>query len=183
MASGNDGHILLSQSIFSTLEQREKYRGCFREYEFEIKHGERHTFFHYVGKGELGLNKNPPSAFIKIDPAPPKPIDFNPKQYGNVYWVGHDLLTTVVFLLSREPRAKILEGLYQSKHHLNEVGFDASASKSRLETLYSEAVRSSDSDWTDERRAQVAREIQSLARDLGNIIAATQPGFRPHPAP
>ena len=182
MANGNDGHVLASHSVFSTLEWRDKYRGCFREYEFETKHNEKYKFFHYVGTNEPGLNRNPPSALIKSEPAPPKPKEFDPNQYGNIYWVGHDLITTAVFLLSREPREKILEGLYQSKHHLNEVGFDGSASKSRLERLYSEAVSSTPADWTNEHRAQVAREVQSLARDLGNIIAATQSGFKPHSA-
>ena len=182
MDNGDEGHLLLSQSVFSTLERREKYLGRFREYEFKTKHDEKHKFYQYVGTGEPGLNKNPPSALIESHPALPKLEMFDPNKYGNIFWVGHDLATTIGFLLSQRPREKILEGLYQSKHHLNEVGFDGTAIKSRLDRLYSEAERSSGSDWTKDRRAQVAQEIDSIAREIGAIIPRTQPGYKSHPS-
>jgi len=52
---------------------------------------------------------------------PDSAILFSREKFGNIYWVGHDLLWTVVQLESKGSRDKILEGLFQSKHHLNEV--------------------------------------------------------------
>jgi len=109
-------------------------------------------------------------------------IPFDKDKYGNIFWVGHDLLWTVAQLLSNGPREKILEGLFQSKHHLNEVRFVETSQKSRLDRVYQEAMHSLASDWTTERRGQVAQEVQSIARELGGIISTNQPGFRSHPS-
>ena len=124
-----------------------------------------------------------PAARAGDSSAPSPSIPFDKGKYANIYWVAHDLLWTVAVLLSQGSREKILEGLYQSKHHLNEVGFDGTSIKSRLERLYSEADHSSISDWTNERRAQVAQEVQSIARELGGVIATNQSGFKSHPTP
>jgi hypothetical protein len=83
-------------------------------------------------------------------------IPFAKEKYGNIYWVGHDLLWTVGVLLNQGKREQILEGLYQSKHHLNEVGFHGTPIEHRLQRLYRHAEQSSVSDWTNERRIQVA---------------------------
>jgi hypothetical protein len=112
----------------------------------------------------------------------PVPTAFDKNKCGNAFWVGHDLLWTVAQLLSKGPREKILEGLFQSKHHLSEVGFFDSTFKSRLERIYQNALHTTESDWTAERRGQVATEIQSVAREIGGVIAANQPGFKSHPA-
>jgi hypothetical protein len=107
---------------------------------------------------------------------------FSEEKFGNIYWVGHDLLWTVVQLVSKGPREKILEGLFQSKHHLNEAGFVDSSFKSRLDRIYQDALHTVESDWTAERRGQVATEIQSIAREIGGVVAANQPGFKSHPS-
>jgi hypothetical protein len=109
-------------------------------------------------------------------------IPFSKDKYGNIYWVGHDLLWTVAVLLNQGKREQILEGLYQSKHHLNEVGFHGTPIENRLHRLYRDAEQSSVSDWTNEKRIQVAQEVQSIARELGGSILVTQPGFKSHPA-
>jgi hypothetical protein len=107
----------------------------------------------------------------------PARLPFSKEQFGNIYWVAHDLLWTVAQFVSKGSREKILEGLFQSKHHLNEVRFVDSSFCSRLERIYQEALRSSESDWTAERRGHAATEIQSFARELGGIISANQLGF------
>jgi len=104
------------------------------------------------------------------------------QKFGNIYWVGHDLLWTVVQLLNQGSREKILEGLFQSKHHLSEVRFVQSSFSSRLEQIYQEALRTTESDWTAERRGHVATQVQSIARNLGEIISANQPAFKSHPS-
>jgi hypothetical protein len=109
-------------------------------------------------------------------------IPFDKDKYGNIFWVGHDLLWTVAQLLSKGPREKILEGLFQSKHHLNEVRFVESSFSSRLERIYHETLRTVESDWTAERRGKVATEVQSIARELGGVISANQPAFKSHPS-
>jgi len=107
---------------------------------------------------------------------------FDKTKYGNIFWVGHDLLWTVAQLLSRGPREKILEGLFQSKHHLSEIRFTEPAFIRRLERIYQEAERTQESDWTVERRGKAATEIQSLAREIGGLVAANQTGFKSHPS-
>jgi hypothetical protein len=116
----------------------------------------------------------------QTSPSNENPISFSKEKYGNIYWVGHDLLWTVGVLLNQGKREQILEGLYQSKHHLNEVGFHGTPIEHRLHRLYRDAEQSSVSDWTNEKRVQVAQEVQSIARELGGIIAATQQGFKSH---
>jgi hypothetical protein len=108
-------------------------------------------------------------------------ILFSREKFGNIYWVGHDLLWTVAQLASKGSRDKILEGLFQSKHHLNEVRLVDSRFNSRLERIYQEALHTVESDWTAERRARVATEVQSIARELGGVISANQSAFKSHP--
>ena len=103
------------------------------------------------------------------------------EKFGNIYWIAHDLLWTVAVLLNQGSREQILEGLYQSMHHLSEAGFATAPIGFRLQRLYEDAQRSLVLDWTNERRVQVARELQSMARDLGGTIAAMQNGFKSHP--
>ncbi len=181
MANGEGGHILVSQAVCSSLQPRRKYSDCFRECEFLTKHNEKQTVFQYIGTDEQGLNKNPPPKQALQHAAAVKAEFFDPAKFGNIFWVGHDLVTTMVFLLTRHSRERILEGLYQSRHHLSEVGFHGTAVHSRLEKLYTEAAKSSESDWTDERRQQVAQKLEHLARELGGIIAPHQIDFKSHP--
>ena len=105
------------------------------------------------------------------------------ERFGNIYWVGHDLLWTVAQLSSQGSREKILEGLFQSKHHLNEVRFVQSSFSSRLEQIYQDALNTAESDWTAERRRLVVTQVASIAREIGNIISANQPAFKSHPSP
>jgi hypothetical protein len=123
-----------------------------------------------------------PSAVADTPSVAKGSIPFDKEKYGNIFWVGHDLLWTVAQLLSKGPREKILEGLSQSKHHLNEVRFVELSFSSRLERIYQEALRTVESDWTAERRGQVATQVQSIARELGGAIIATQLGFKSHPS-
>lgn len=109
-----------------------------------------------------------------------KKIPKKAEKFGNIYWVAHDLLWTVIALLNQGSREQVLEGLYQSMHHLSEAGLASTPIGSRVKSLYGEAQQSSVSDWTNERHAQVAREIQSMARELGGTIAAMQHGFKSH---
>jgi hypothetical protein len=104
------------------------------------------------------------------------------ENFGNIYWVGHDLLWTVGQLLSQGSREKILEGLFQSKHHLNEVRFVQSSFKSRLEQFYQDALNTKESEWTTERRCHLATQVAAIARELGNMISANQPAFKSHPS-
>jgi hypothetical protein len=125
---------------------------------------------------------SPPGDHSQTPPTTLNPTSFDKNKFGNAFWVGHDLLWTVAQLLSKGPRDKILEGLVQSKHHLNEAGFVDSSFKSRLDRIYQDALRTVESGWTAERRGQVATEIQSIAREIGGVVAANQLGFKSHPS-
>ena len=120
--------------------------------------------------------------FLPMREKHPARLPFSEEKFGNIYWVGHDLLWTVARLVSKGPREKILEGLFQSKHHLHKVRFVDSSVSSRLERIYQEALSSLESDWTAERRGHVAKGIEYLARELGEIISANQLGFKSHPS-
>jgi len=136
----------------------------------------------YLGSSPAEPQRPLEQAMLGKSQASPSPIPFDKAKYGNAFWVGHDLLWTVAQLLSKGPQSKILEGLSQSKHHLNELRFVEPSFSSRLERIYQEALHSSESDWTTELRVRVATEIQILARELGGIIAANQPAFKSHPS-
>jgi hypothetical protein len=143
---------------------------------------------HLAGVVTRSLNQlikmKPRIGWVRATPATNrKRIPKEAEKFGNIYWVAHDLYWTVVVLLNQGNREQILEGLYQSMHHLAETGFVATPIASRLKTMYGDAQRGSVSDWTNERRVQVAREIQSMARNLGETIAVMQLGFKSHPRP
>ncbi len=104
------------------------------------------------------------------------------QKFGNIYWLGHDLLWTAAQLVNQGSREKILEGLFQSKHHLSEIRLIRLPFSSRLEQIYQEAMHTTESDWTAERRVHLATQIYAIARELGEAISKNQPAFKSHPS-
>jgi len=104
------------------------------------------------------------------------------QKFGSTYWAAHDLLWTVSRLLGGGSRERILEGLVGSKHHLREVKYVHASLGLRLDRIYDSAQKLSEADWTPERRHAVSREVELLARELGEAIAAKQEKFKTHPS-
>lgn len=66
-ADGNQ--ILIGQTVYETLQQREKYMGKFETFPASGKHGLRFLVHQYIGDKQIGLNVAPPSNFVMAKPA------------------------------------------------------------------------------------------------------------------
>jgi hypothetical protein len=181
MSKGDAGHVLMGESVYTTLEGRKQYRGCLRGYDSRTKHGEGFRVYQYHNKEARGLNCKPPRALSKSSPALPKLRLFDLNKYGNLYWAALDLLWTVAYLRGEKTCDRILEGFHGANHHLNMIRLKKTPIKSRFENLYQKVKQIAAPDWTDERRVQVAKELESIARDFGDSIGKTQPGYQSHP--
>jgi class 3 adenylate cyclase len=72
-ADGNQ--ILVGQSVFDRLQQREQYMDKFQPYRAEVKHGLSLSMYQYIKEGHRGLNISPPSSFIE-DRKPEVKVEF-----------------------------------------------------------------------------------------------------------
>jgi hypothetical protein len=63
MNAGDGNQILVGQSVFETLIQREKYLNGFRSYTAQIKHKIDLPVYQFVSPGHRGLNTDAPSQF------------------------------------------------------------------------------------------------------------------------
>ncbi len=76
MDKADAGQILMGQTVFESLNQREKYMSKFRPHEATVKHGQKIRVYQYVQEGLLGLNTLPPSIFIPRVQEEPKLTKF-----------------------------------------------------------------------------------------------------------
>jgi hypothetical protein len=183
MSKGDAGHVLLGESVHTTLAARKNYMQVLRGYDSLTKHGENFRVYQYHEKNVPGLNCQPPSALIKSTPLFPKLRLFDLNKYGNLYWTALDLLWTVAAVLSQGTREQILAGFHGAQHHLGEIKVKDKAFKERFAQLHKQALQISESDWTAPRRVEVAKAVESFARDFGDAVCKAQSGFRLHPKP
>lgn len=67
MSLADEGQILVGQTVFETLCQREKYMKSFRPFEATVKHGVKLRVHQFLADAHRGLNTNIPSAFVTVD--------------------------------------------------------------------------------------------------------------------
>jgi len=170
----------MGESVRTTLAAREKYMDSLREYDSKTNHGESFRVYQYREKGAPGLNCNRPSLLIKSGTALPKLRLFDLNKYGNLYWAALDLLWTVAYLRGERSCDRILEGFQGAAHHLNMIKLKNKPIKTRFAGLHRDVQQILNSEWTPEKRVQVAIAVESFARDLGDSIGKTQPGFQTH---
>lgn len=96
---------------------------------------------------------------------------------ANTYWLASDLMAIFHSVLQRDSRDTILGVFRQANHHMKVLRLKDTPLYSRFHRLYDYADKSLDSDWTDQRRIEVAREVHSIMGGIGRLIEATQPGF------
>jgi len=65
MNFADEGQIIVGQTVFETLSQREKYLKSFRSFQAVVKHGAVLRVYQFIGEGHRGLNANIPSAFAR----------------------------------------------------------------------------------------------------------------------
>jgi hypothetical protein len=70
MADGNQ--ILVSQAVYETLRQRERYMSAFKQHRATLKHGERVNVYQLTMQERPGLSTDTPTAFQKRDETPKK---------------------------------------------------------------------------------------------------------------
>lgn len=73
MGMADENQILVGESVYDTLQYREKYMGQFREHVGTVKHGHRIRIYQYLANHILGLNCETPSAFVE-KPAASMPL-------------------------------------------------------------------------------------------------------------
>ncbi len=184
MSKGDAGHVLLGESVHTTVAARKNYMRALRGYDSLTKHGESFRVYQYHEKNVPGLNCEPPSALTKSTRAFPKLRLFDLSRYGNLYMSALDLLWTVATLLdNKAPAEQMFAGFKGAEHHLDEIKLKNKALKERFAQLHQHALQTPVSDWTPDKRRQLAAAVESVARNLGDAIAAIQPGYRPHPKP
>ena len=64
MNFADEGQIIVGQTVFETLSQREKYMKSFRPFQALAKHGEVLRVYQFIGDGHRGVNVKIPSAFV-----------------------------------------------------------------------------------------------------------------------
>jgi class 3 adenylate cyclase len=72
MGNADGGQILVSQTVYSTLRDREKYMWAFDQYAARIKHGSQLTMYQLILEDRQGLNVQAPSS-LKPPPKPDRP--------------------------------------------------------------------------------------------------------------
>jgi hypothetical protein len=100
---------------------------------------------------------------------------------GNLYWLGRDIMWTIDIVMREAPTKYIVHGLRQSVHHLTELGLLETRAGQRLRGLVERANSALESDWTPERRAEFASELQKVGGELGRIAEANESDFRSKP--
>ncbi len=86
MDSADGNQIVVSTRVHENLRERRQYRGWFRGYPAETKHGESVPVHQFVKKGETGLNLDEPQALREPEPVKMK----EPKLSKHaVYFLAH----------------------------------------------------------------------------------------------
>jgi hypothetical protein len=65
MSLAGDSQILVSQTVFAMLSQRERYMKSFRRYDASIKHGFPITVYQFLASDRIGLSTEVPPQFVK----------------------------------------------------------------------------------------------------------------------
>jgi hypothetical protein len=147
-----------------------------------------------IDRASVGGDKGPALDFAhvgKVDatPAPEEPkavegVTFKERvkvNVANAYWVGSDLMTLFHIILRGGSRDEMLRMFRQVNHHLKVLRLKDSPLYIRFRRLYDSTEASLDNDWTQARRIETVREIQSIVGAFGRLVEETQPGFSGDP--
>jgi len=124
---------------------------------------------------------------LSADPLPTTPATVEVVQGiktqapANWFWLGNDIASISQAHILGAGRAHLNERYEQTLHHLREVGLSDSKPYRRLMQLFEFGKRDEVETWGEERRFLLAREIYSIARDVGNIVEASQKTFKGKP--
>jgi len=94
---------------------------------------------------------------------------------ANVYWLGHDLMWTMDAIYRGAPNEKIVHGLNQVVHHLNQIGGGPSGYANEVHKII-KWIEANDSIAEDSRR-ELGGELDKLLYRIGGDIQAQQPEF------
>ena len=95
MSNADADQILISQSVYDVLRQREVYMSAFRSFTAKDKHGASIPVYQLLVEGEPGLNAGIPSAFAPKEARRPRLDKFT------AYYIAH-ASTNAEFLLSQK---------------------------------------------------------------------------------
>ena len=99
------------------------------------------------------------------------------KNYGNLFWLGHDLMWTADVVLRGAPLTIVKHGLTQSLKHARALGFAGSPPGAILEKLRKEIDSTTSREWTPEYRNTIASDINRIISDVGGAAVGEQPDF------
>lgn len=97
------------------------------------------------------------------------------------YWLGNDIFSISHAHIYGADRSFLNERYIQTIHHLSEVGLGDSDPCRRLERLFEFGKGENVETWPEDRRLQLAREVLSIAREIGSIVEASQANFNATP--
>jgi hypothetical protein len=103
------------------------------------------------------------------------------EKVANTYWVASDLVTLFDVILRGGKRGDMLGVYRQVNHHLKELQLDDTPIYKRFRRLYDLTEKSLESDWSAQKRIEVAREVNIIMASLGGLIEKMQPGYRARP--
>jgi hypothetical protein len=109
------------------------------------------------------------------------PIKSSECKPSNIFWICHDLMELIRWLLEDISKQWIDIGFRQSRHHALEIGLDKGIID-KLEALIEITSQFSDNDWNEgNKRQQYAREVTILFNAIAQEIQSSDPNFNSGP--
>ena len=119
---------------------------------------------------------------LKIDESPSKVDGATGKwdKIANLYWLGSDISWTINIVMIGDGKKRILHGLTQTIHHLEQVDLGENRIKDQLKRLNKKVQDALESDLTPENRRLLTKDLNSIKLEIGHYIAAAQKDFVPY---
>ena len=160
MDLADDSQILVGQTVYETLRQRDKYPTSFRSYQTHVKHGVTLTVYQFVASGHPGLNVNIPDHFAK--PAATKLSELA------AYYMAHAMKNRDFFIAteSHKRRAASVQLYFLAMDSVNETHTTQFSSPYNPMTLASDSGTEEQFKQYDALPFWINAEFQNLVSKL-----------------
>lgn len=154
MDTADGGQILISQAVYNTLRDREKYMDSFAHYSTKVKHGEQLIVYQLKMENTLGLNSEIPIVFR----SPPKQEQKQPRLNRRLaFYMAHAIKNqrTVLDNDLWDDNAVILLLYFLAKDSEEE------AYSTELDTIYPDTYKFGEADFEEQygHYAQIDRNV------------------------
>lgn len=99
---------------------------------------------------------------------------------GHLWWFCSDITHAKLFINSENAdRKQIVDWLRRVHHHAKHLGLVNQ--EEELRKLKEEAISSSNNDWTQNRRAEISRQLHNIFVAVADLVKASDPEFQSDP--